>query len=55
LFEGFRAGGHGVNGVSLFFQAFGDKALNAGVVFRNEDSHRRMIREIGQALRCEAV
>jgi hypothetical protein len=29
----------------LFLQAFDDEALHAGIVFCNQDTHRRMIRE----------
>jgi len=36
-----------IDRVGVFFQPFDDKVLNAGIVFCNQDSHKRMIRETG--------
>ena len=47
LFERLDSVGNGIDRVGMFFQPLHDKVLNAGIVFCNQDSHNRMIRETG--------
>ena len=47
LFERLDSVGNSIDRVGMFFQPLNDKVLNAGIVFCNQDSHKRMIRETG--------